>query len=254
MFFYLKSNAQQSIVSAGESASNTSGSFSYSIGLIDYSSISNTTGNLQFGLQHAIQLKISNIKLYLEGYFDVTTGLMKPVKLNQGIGSNPNYVDDITIELRNPTNNTLVASTNAALNTNGTSIANFENINSGNYYIVIKHRNSVETWSATPQFISSNSTTFDFTNAISKANGNNMKEVQPGKFAFYVGDVNQDGFVDAFDVVPVVNDADSLLEGNLVTDLNGDGFVDTFDLPWVFNNNDNLIEVLKPLTLPKRKK
>lgn len=187
-----------------------------------------------------------NLKLFLEGYYDINSHAMVPVKFNQGIGNSTTYVDDITVELQNATNGNLVASTSAQLQTNGLAKATFPSTVTGTFYIVIKHRNTIQTWSATPQSVGTTSITYDFSNALNKTYGNNAVQVDSGVFAFYSGDVNQDGFIDAFDVVPVMNDIDLLLEGNLATDINGDGFIDSFDLPILFNNNDNLIEVLKP--------
>ena len=50
-------------------------------------------------------------------------------------------------------------------------------------------------------------------------------------FAIYTGDMNQDGYVDAFDFPQFDFDALSGSSGYLVTDLNGDGFTDAFDFP-----------------------
>jgi len=194
-----------------------------------------------------------NLKLFLEGYYSTSTHSMVPVKANQGIGSSTTYVDDITVELRNATSGILVATTLAQLQTDGTALASFSTSPVGAYYIVVKHRNSIETWSASTQTVGTAPISYDFTNSVSKAYGSNQSLLETGVYGIYSGDVNQDGFVDAFDVVPVMNDIDSLLEGNLATDINGDGFVDSFDLPILSNNNDNLVEVLKPYSTGRRR-
>jgi alpha-tubulin suppressor-like RCC1 family protein len=194
-----------------------------------------------------------SLKLFLEGYYDVNSHIMVPVKANQGVGSSTTYVDDITVELRNASDGSLKASTNTQLQTDGTAVAKFTTAPSGSYYIVVKHRNTIESWSATPQTVGTTPIAYNFSNALNKTYGNNAVQIESGVFAFYSGDVNQDGFIDAFDVVPVMNDIDLLLEGNLSTDINGDGFIDSFDLPILFNNNDNLIEVLKPYSSARRR-
>jgi hypothetical protein len=77
------------------------------------------------------------------------------------------------------------------------------------FYIAVKHRNHLETWSKLPVTFTSN-TAYDFSNSLSQAydDGINppMASVAGGKFAFYGGDVNQDGTVDASDMAEVDND------------------------------------------------
>ena len=63
-----------------------------------------------------------------------------------------------------------------------------------------------------------------------------MTEVSAGKFAFYGGDTNQDGTIDATDVSAVDNAALSSLSGYVRTDVTGDGFVDGSDLSLAENN------------------
>ena len=70
--------------------------------------------------------------------------------------------------------------------------------------------------------------------------------MEPGVWAFYSGDINQDGFIEGSDFSPLFNDNDNLEEGYFITDLNGDGFVDGSDFSILFNNSDNLIESMHP--------
>jgi hypothetical protein len=171
---------------------------------------------------------------------------MAPVKANQGVGTSTTVVDDITVELRNGSN-ALVASTTAVLQTNGDATATFTSGPTGSYYIVVKHRNAIDTWSATTQSVSTSTPlTYDFSNAASKAYGSNMVLLSAGVYGFYSGDLNDDGSIDSSDFPDLFNDSDNLLEGYYATDLNGDGFVDSSDFPVLFNNNDNLISVVSP--------
>lgn len=96
------------------------------------------------------------------------------------------------------------------------------------YYVVLKHRNHVETWSATPITLKVN-TQYNFTTSDSKAFGNNQVEVKNGVYALYSGDMNQDGAIYAFDYVVIDPDISNGSSGYLSTDLNGDGSVDAFD-------------------------
>jgi hypothetical protein len=180
-----------------------------------------------------------NLKLFLEGYYDVNTHAMLPVKFNQGIGSSSTYVDDITVELRNASNGTLVASVTSQLQTNGTALASFPTSPSGSYYIAIKHRNTIQTWSASPIAVGTAPVTYDFTNTIYKAHGDNMKEVETGIFAFYTGDINQDELIDPLDFSIWEMDSNEFAFGYYASDCNGDGIVDPLDYStWEVNANN----------------
>lgn len=66
--------------------------------------------------------------------------------------------------------------------------------------------------------------------------GDNQIEVEPGVFAIYTGDVNQDGNIDISDS-PIVEAGISNGDfGYLVADLNGDGNVDISDMPILETN------------------
>lgn len=107
----------------------------------------------------------------------------------------------------------------------------------GTYYIVVKHRNSIETWSKPGGvlFVEGALLSYDFTTSISQAYGNNLvlKGIQ---YCIYSGDVDQDGIIDAADLSRVDNDAFNSLMGYLNTDLNGDNFIDASDLSITDNN------------------
>lgn len=66
--------------------------------------------------------------------------------------------------------------------------------------------------------------------------GDNQIEVEPGVFAIYSGDVNQDGNIDISDS-PIIEAGIANGDfGYLVADLNGDGNVDISDLPILETN------------------
>ncbi|WP_396141564.1 hypothetical protein, partial [Flavobacterium sp.] len=140
----------------------------------------------------------------------------------------------------------LVFSTTARLKTDGTATATFVTAPSGSFYIAVKHRNSLETWSSAPQTVGATPLTFDFTTAANKAYGNNMIQLESGVYGFYSGDLNQDGFVESGDYPSLYNDSDAGLEGYYSTDLNGDGFVESGDYPILNNNSDSGIEISRP--------
>jgi len=123
----------------------------------------------------------------------------------------------------------------------------FFRANSGQYYIVLKHRNALETWSKAGGFnyVQGNTMSYDFTSAQSQAFGNNMT-LKAGKYCIYSGDINKDGFVDISDIVLVFNDAASFASGYVSSDLTGDRIVDLSDLLIAFNNSSNFVSVISP--------
>jgi len=119
-------------------------------------------------------------------------------------------------------------------------------VNGTPYYIVVKHRNSIETWSKSGGEIFTNGTlTYNFTTAASQAFGNNMVLVN-GKYSLYAADVNQDGIIDATDLSMVDNDAFNFVSGYVITNVNGDDIVDGSDLSVVDNNAFNLVTKITP--------
>ncbi len=126
----------------------------------------------------------------------------------------------------------------------------FFNTSSGTYYIVIKHRNTIETWSKPTgePYVLTTTMSYDFTNSNSKSFGNNMIQVDasPVRFGIYSGDVNQDGAVDLTDGSLIDNDSYNFVSGYVNTDLNGDGLVDLTDYTFADNNGFNFVSVVRP--------
>ncbi|MBK8382018.1 MAG: choice-of-anchor B family protein [Ignavibacteria bacterium] len=126
----------------------------------------------------------------------------------------------------------------------------FNTAPSGTYYVVIKHRNSIETWSRLSGEIYNpmDFGSYNFSDSLSKAYGSNMKQVDfsPVRFAAYSGDVDQDGSVDASDVSSIDNDANNSVTGYVNTDLSGDKFVDAIDVSIVDNNSSNTVSAITP--------
>jgi hypothetical protein len=172
---------------------------------------------------------------------------MIPVKLNQYVaGATTTDVDDVTLELRTVADGTLVDTATAALKTDGTAVATFATGAAGSYYLVVKYKNAIETWSATPQTVGLTPLTYDFTNAANKAYGANMVQVAPGVFAFYSGDINQDTNIDNLDYSIWEEDVNNFTSGYFPTDLNGDGNVDNLDYSIWETNSNNFIYSVNP--------
>ncbi len=177
-----------------------------------------------------------NLSAYIEGFYNSASDIM--------------VSDTVSVYLRNATfPYAIVDSTKSTLNSSGDGTFTFSYPSNGvNYFIVIKHRNSIETWSKTTQTFTGNILNYDFTTSATKAFGNNMKQIDasPVRFGIYSGDVNQEGIVDASDVSTVDNDTFNSLSGYVTSDLNGDDFVDASDLGIVDNNAFNSVSVISP--------
>ncbi|MBX7041524.1 MAG: FG-GAP-like repeat-containing protein [Ignavibacteria bacterium] len=126
----------------------------------------------------------------------------------------------------------------------------FRNVQNGiPYYVEVTHRSALSTWSATPvTFVNSDASIAFSVDAI-YAYGNNEIQVDASPynvFAFYSGDVNQDGTIDATDISMIDNDAANFTGGYVVTDLTGDDFVDGTDFVIADNNAANFVSVIRP--------
>ena len=189
--------------------------------------------------------------------FEFVTGTNKtlniPSKLNlnvliEGLYNGTTMVSDtVFVELRNTTSPYgLVQQKKTILNTLGSGVATFNSSTEGtSYYIVVKHRNSIETWSTSSQSFTSGTISYDFTTAQSKAYGNNQVE-KGSKWCLYSGDVSQDGLVDGSDLAAVDNDNANFVTGYVVTDLTGEQIVDGSDLAIVDNNNTVFVTKIIP--------
>jgi hypothetical protein len=164
--------------------------------------------------------------------------------LVQGLYDGSSMISDtITVELRDTSAPYLLKATQkVVLNSSGTGIANFTApLNSiAHYFIVIKHRNSIETWSASGNVFSPSVLSYDFTTAATKSYGSNMI-LKSGKYCIYSGDVNNDGIVDLNDLVAINNDNSNYTNGYGCTDVDGNCMVDLSDLIIVDNNSSNYI-------------
>lgn len=126
----------------------------------------------------------------------------------------------------------------------------FASAPTGTYYIQIKHRNALETWSKAggESYIAGNTLNYDFLTSAATVYGSNQTQVDasPLRFGFYTGDVTQDGTIDATDLSLIDNDANSFETGYVVTDINGDRFVDGTDYSIADNNAYNFVSVARP--------
>lgn len=181
-------------------------------------------------------LKFLDLSLFIQGFYSPVTNL--------GIQ------DTIRIYLRNSSSPfAVIDSAKVKLSASGNVNINFLYAsNATPYYIQIKHRNSIETWSSTANSFVNSSLTYNFTDSNLKAFGNNMARVNntPVTFAIYSGDVNQDGNIDVLDNGLADDDAFNFVTGYVKTDVTGNNVVDANDLAIIDNNAFNFISKVTP--------
>ena len=201
------------------------------------------TGRLYgWGLQFNNEIKrtkVFKLNAVIEGFYNPTTNLMIP--------------DTVSVQLRSENSPfTVLDSARGLLSSSGTASLIFNNVaDDQTYYVVLKHRNSIETWSNSPQGpfrILTSQSNYSFTFSASAAFGNNLKQVDstPFTFAIYGGDIDQDGIIDGSDLSLITNDAFNFTTGYVLTDLNGDQFVDGSDATIALNNAFDFVGVIRP--------
>ena len=124
----------------------------------------------------------------------------------------------------------------------------------GSYFISIHHRNALETWSSTPIALNTAIVSYDFTNTLSKAYGNNMTALGDGFFAIWSGDISdaitglgyQDGIIESRDYSDMENAIYLVLSGYRVEDITGDGIAESNDYSILENNVYYVISVIRP--------
>ena len=175
------------------------------------------------------------IGMVMEGFYNIAT-------------NNLNMTDTVRAYLRNTSAPYAVIDSAKGLLDSLTfkSALQFMNAPTGTYYIQLKHRNSLETWSKNGINYTQDSTlNYDFTFAATQAYGNN--EILKGtKYCLYSGDVSQDGFIDLADVVLINNASSAFTTGYVSTDVNGNSIVDLTDIIIASNNANNFVTAKRP--------
>lgn len=125
--------------------------------------------------------KYINIKVLLEGLYQGNSVMNTAMnELGEPQWGN-NIADKVTVEVRNSAYPySLVKSTDAMLFFNGEIKEELNLNNTDSNYIVIKNRNHIETWSATPVSFAGDTIYYDFTTSANKAYGDNLKYISSG--------------------------------------------------------------------------
>ena len=185
------------------------------------------------------------LTFFIQGYY-VGAGIMQPALLNQGETTNTTVCDSVDISLYESTAPYALAGTwRTVLQTNGYCSIHPGPFN-GNYYIGIKHRNAVHTWSAVPVYLGNGPASYDFSTAANKAYGDNQKQMADGPWALFSGDINQDENIDLLDNGDLDQGISNFYFGYVPSDVNGDGNVDLLDMPTLEENITDFIYSIHP--------
>jgi hypothetical protein len=179
---------------------------------------------------------VLNVKVFFEGLY-LGDSKMTPALNNWDSDLPALFADSIVVGLYNTYNFQAVYTSTGLVDTLGNSVVEFPASFIGNsFYISIKHRNSIETWSSSaPVFSASNS--YNFSNAKTQAYGENMKNDGSGVYLIFSGDINQDGSIDFLDYPEIDYASVNGFIGYLNSDLNGDSSVDFLDYPAIDQNS-----------------
>ena len=195
------------------------------------------------------------LQVFLDGYYinGSNPAAMTAARYNNLVASgsaNPGAntdVDVITVELRSPSNLDVVAySVSPILQTNGSAQCVFPaGALGGSFYLVVKHRAAIPLWSANPVTLSSSSA-FSFANNSSNSYSDGsitpINTLVPSLFGIWLGELNDDGYLDGLDYPWFENETYSSVYGGLYLldgDFNGDSYVDASDYA-VFDYNSTI--------------
>jgi hypothetical protein len=237
--------------SAGTQLQTTNGGMDMNIGEPLTASISGNGKLITQGFLQSVSSATLNLTAFLEGFYTVG-GTMRSTLYNLGYNTDSTASDSIKVSLWLPahtSNSAADYSVKVILHNHGNASVALPYALGSSYYIAVNHRNHLETWSSNPVTFA-DITSYDFTTAQSKAysNGSNqpMKNMVGGMFAFYAGDVNNDGLVDLTDMAILDNDATSFLYGYNASDCNGDGATGMADAALVENNAQLFLFLARP--------
>jgi hypothetical protein len=204
-----------------------------------YCTVSNGISSCADTVKIWVNLKI-NLKMYFEAFYE--NGSLKSSLYNADGSSDIGLFDTVQIMLYDSMSNAIVYSIKSIADTGGVCQILIPSAYAGSrYYIGIKHRGSIETWTNSSVLLN-NGLVYNFTSSASKAYGANLKDDGNGIYLIYNGDVNQDGSVDFNDYPDLDISSNNGDLGYYPTDLNGDGSVDFGDYPTLdINSNDGII-------------
>jgi hypothetical protein len=234
-------------------------------------SCTNMFGNIIVGALYA------NVNIFLQGPYNSSAGNMNTSLNSSGYLPNAqpynqspwnyngtesvpsgfftiqtNIVDWVLVELRQTPTGTAVSKRAALLKNDGRildcvdGISNvvFTGVTSGNYYLVVRHRNHLAAMSTNFVQINSNPTLYNFSTGLSQFYGGDAKDFGNGVYGMYAGDVTSNGQIkyngtgnDRLQILSLLSGNPlGLLNGYYNQDINLNG-----EVKYNGSNNDRLI-------------
>ncbi|HNS12936.1 MAG TPA: hypothetical protein PKM97_10025, partial [Bacteroidia bacterium] len=216
---------------------------------VNVNNLCNSTGTVTVTVNSCNTASV-NINAFLQGFY-LKGGTMKAVSDPL---SSPGICDTITLYLANVTapyniTDTLIS----LLHTDGTCTFSSSSTATGvPRYLILRHRNSLETWSAIPVMINP-TTNYNFTTNGTSAFGSNMVEVESGTYALWSGDIGgpgtpgiQDGVIDNHDMSILETMLGNLNNGYVYSDLTGDQMTEASDQSLLENNLILILSIQRP--------
>ena len=181
-----------------------------------------------------------NMKFSIEGLYDryLSSMTVDTVKVYLRNGSYPFKLVDSAKKTFNPQGNVSFVSNKL--------------IDFKSYFLIVKYKNSLENWSSVPVKVINNTLTYDFTTSEKQTYGNNAKVIN-GKYNFYSGDIDGNGYIDFNDALLVYNDNSNFVTGYVPTDVDGDKYVSLNDVNIVYNNYVRYVSSKNPLGISFKK-
>jgi len=190
--------------------------------------------------------KTLSLSVLLEGLY-AGSGQMYNAMDEGGPRWGDSIADILTLELHlgSDFDSLVFSETNVELATDGSALVDIPVGLNDNYYIAIRHRNSILTVSSMPVSFGSAYISYAF-NQPDQVFGSNLLQSADGYWLVYAGDTNQDGIIDSDDMIQVGNSAAVFTTGYITADLNGDALVDSGDMIMLEKNAAHFIEAIIP--------
>ncbi len=195
-------------------------------------------------------------KVFLEGSYQAGGSMSTTLRENNYIPTTSPYsdsrsvesvpagvVDWVLIELRSTPDGVAVSSRSFFLKSNGLIVETdgmtadlvMPNVTTGNYYIVVRHRNHLAVISDETHSLSSSSATlYDFSTGMDKYGGGNAALLETGVYGMYSGDTNGSGIVTNSDKDSIISNLNSA--GYYNADANVSGIVTNSDKDKIIQN------------------
>lgn len=191
--------------------------------------------------------KTLNLELFLQGLY-IGSESMREASDGAGSAFGNGIADRVNVELHSSIdyNNVVFTGQNINLHTDGSATLIVPSEFNSEYFITIKHRNSISVTSSVPVSFSGGIVDYSFTDIAGKAYGSNQIMLSDGKWALFTGDIDQDNMIDGADLIISDNAAISSATGYFPSDSDGDGVVDIEDVNLIEVNACNFVKALFP--------